>query len=403
MSLDILMPRLSDTMETGIIGRWLRSDGDFVNEGEPIVEIETDKTTTELLADHEGFLCLLAEEGGSIPTGGLLARIVSSPDEDRPQKPGSPPPKAAPPQPTTQRSLPRPDADTQQVSRRGPRATPVARKLARQAGVELSLIASGSGPEGRIHRIDVERQLASRPTTVPPPSSEADRDQVVEPSRVQALIAQRMTQSKQQVPHYYLTTTAEMSEALELKRAATELRSEIRLSVIDIVLFGCARALATHPSVNASWIDNKIVLRAAINIGLAVALDAGELVVPVIRDASNMSLLELASARRDLTERAREGKLHAREIEGATFTISNLGTYGVTEFHAIVNPPESGILAVGRIEDRVVVHAGQALIRPNMTLSLSADHRVYSGATAAEFISSIRSYVEHPALALLSS
>jgi pyruvate dehydrogenase E2 component (dihydrolipoamide acetyltransferase) len=375
---DIVMPRLSDTMESGVVGTWLRNEGDFVNKGDPIVEIETEKATTELLAECEGFLSVLAEEGGSVATGGLIGRIVASSDDVRKRESA---------------------AESPGSSR--PRATPLARKLAAQAGIDLLTIGSGSGPEGRIHRIDIERLLtASTPTPLRPPYVDSE-DRVVEPSRVQALIAKRMTQAKQQVPHYYLTSVATMTEALSLKRVAAALRPPVRLSVSDITLFACARALAEHPSVNASWVDGRIVRRQAVNVGFAVALDGDELVVPVITGADGLSLAQLAATRRDLVTRARARKLKPSELEDGTFTLSSLGSYRVTEFHAIINPPESGILAVGQIEDRLVVVDGQAVIQPQMTISLSADHRVYSGAAAAAFISTILQFLEHPALGLL--
>ena len=378
MTMDIVMPRLSDTMESGVVGSWLRNEGDFVNKGDPIVEIETEKATTELLAECEGFLSVLTEEGGSVATGGLIGRIVASSADLRKRQSAAESPGS-----------------------RRPRATPLARKLAAQAGIDLLTIGSGSGPEGRIHRIDIERLLtATTPTPLGRPSADSE-DQVVEPSRVQALIAKRMTEAKQQVPHYYLTSVATMTEALALKRVAAALRPRVRLSVTDIALFACARALAEHPSVNASWVDGRIVRRQAVNVGFAVALDGDELVVPVIPGADGLSLPQLAATRRHLVTRARARKLQPSELEGGTFTLSSLGRYRVTEFHAIINPPESGILAVGQIEDRLVVIDGQAVIQPQMTISLSADHRVYSGVAAAAFISTILQFLEHPALGLL--
>lgn len=406
MSLDILMPRLSDTMESGIVGRWLCNDGDHVREGEPLVEIETDKTTTELVADREGFLNILATDGDSVGTGGVIGQILASADEAASLRPRSAPAATDSSQTESEPPPTVPEHDhNPSTALRKPRATPMARKLASTAGIDLAAIGRGSGPDGRIHRIDVERHSTTSATPNPPltTASEPSRDDVLEPTRVQAIVAKRMTESKQQVPHYYVTTVADMTEAIALKEAAAEPGTDLKLSVTDFVLLACARALAAHPSVNASWVDNRIVRRGAVNLGLAVALDAGELVVPVIHSAAGMTMLALAEARRDLTKRAQERKLGASEVTGGTFTISNLGTYGIVEFHAIINPPESGILALGQIQEEVVVHNGQPSIRPRMTLSLSADHRVYSGATAAEFLYSLRRFVEHPALALLGS
>jgi pyruvate dehydrogenase E2 component (dihydrolipoamide acetyltransferase) len=398
------MPRLSDTMASGVVGRWLRNHGDYVEGGDPLVEIETDKTTMELVADGAGFLSILTADGDSVETGGVLGRITASPAE-----PGDSEVPSPQPGPSQAAKVPNSsvleDNTAAALSRqpRTPRATPVARKLAAQAGVDLSVIGPGIGPDGRIQRVDVERVLATR--TASPiersTASEPSRDQVLEPTRIQAIVAQRMTESKQQVPHYYVTTVADMTEAIELKRLAAELETELRLSVIDIVLYACARALAAHPAVNASWVDDRVLRRGAVNLGMAIALDEAELVVPVVHDAANLTLLELAKTRRDLTKRAQERKLVPSEVTGGTFTISNLGTFGVVEFYAIINPPESGILALGEIQEEVVVHQGQPAVRPRMTLSLSSDHRVYSGATAAKFLQTLRLHVEHPAVALL--
>ena len=385
-------------MESGIVGRWLRNDGDYVREGEPLVEVETEKATTELVAERAGFLTILAADGDSVATGGVLGQIgaeVAEAAPDRGQSAGNADTRLDSQAPPT--AVGDPVADV--AAPRRTRATPAARKLAALAGIDLAGLGPGSGPEGRIHRVDVEHLLGSRDAGLP--AGSARPDQVVEPTRIQSIVARRMTESKQQVPHYYLTTVADMTEAIALKRAAAERDAGVELSITDIVLLACARSLAAHPSVNAAWVDDRIVRRGAVNVGVAVAIGEGELVVPVIRNADRMTLLELAQTRRDLTRRAQERKLGPSDLEGGTFTISNLGPYGVVEFHAIINPPESGILALGRVREDVVVHNGQASIRPRMVLSLSADHRVYSGVTAAEFADSLRRIVEHPSLALL--
>ena len=399
MSADVVMPRLSDSMETGIIGRWLRADGDSVAPGEALVEIETDKTSMELIAEQEGILCVIAAEGAEIAPGGVVARILE-PGETSDTEP----PLVVRPEISSAGSPTDTNHERQvlrQKTERRPRATPVARKLARQLGIDLAEITRGSGPEGRIQRIDVERAAIGQSVGGVSVREARMTDRRVEPSRTQRLIARRMTESQQQVPHYYLTAEVDASEAVELKRAATGSSRGLRLSIIDVVLYACARALALHPSVNASWVDDGIVLRGSVNLGLAVALEGGELVVPVIRDAGDMTLRELSRKRRELTEQASSHTLQLRDLEDGTFTVSNLGTYGVSEFHAIINPPESGIMAVGAIEDKVVPHAGAVAVRPKMTLSLSADHRVYSGATAAEFMATVRLLIEHPAVNLL--
>lgn len=387
-------------MESGIVGRWLRNDGDYIREGEPLVEVETEKATTELVAERAGFLTILAADGDSVATGGVLGQIgaeVAETAPDRGQSAGKAETRrdshAAPPTAVG-------DPVAGVAAPRRTRATPVARKLAALAGIDLAGLGPGSGPEGRIHRVDVEHLLGARAAGALPTGS-ARPDQIVEPTRIQSIVARRMTESKQQVPHYYLTTMADMTEAIALKRAAAERDAGVELSITDIVLLACARSLAAHPSVNAAWVDDRIVRRGAVNVGVAVAIGEGELVVPVIRNADGMTLLELAQTRRDLTRRAQERKLGPSDLEGGTFTISNLGLYGVVEFHAIINPPESGILALGQVREDVVVHNGQVSIRPRMVLSLSADHRVYSGVTAAEFADSLRRFVEHPSLALL--
>jgi pyruvate dehydrogenase E2 component (dihydrolipoyllysine-residue acetyltransferase) len=368
------MPRLSDTMEEGLVGRWLKEPGDSVRRGDEIVEIETDKVTTVLQAESDGVLLeALYAQGETAATGSVLAVVASGADAEGPVvSPGERPPEAE----------------------RVP-ATPLARKVAAEAGVDLRAIVKGSGPDGRILRHDVER-AAPRRGVGSAPVRPADADVVRKPSRAQQVIARRMADAKREIPHYYLTAEVDMTHAQQLRAAAALLAKPMKLTVTDLVVRAAALALRDVPEVNASWANDAIVQRGAVNIGVAVALDSGELLVPVVRHADRKPLNELSREIRAFAERARDGRLELDDLQGGTFTVSSLGMFGIEEFHAIVNPPESGILAVGAITKQLVLVDGVVAEREVMRISLSADHRVYAGATAALFVRAVRSRLEQP-------
>lgn len=405
MSIEVLMPRLSDTMEEGVVDRWLCATGDAVVAGQEIAEVETDKSTVTLAAEAEGVLQRLVSEGIAVPVGAPIARIGTA-EELAEGPPATGPsttardaiadetPSGTVPVQQTEVALAAPVAVAPAGTTERIIITPVARRLALAAGVrDLGVLGRGSGPRGRIHKADVDRYLARQQDGSP--RTGTPQDETLEPTRLQALIAQRMVAAKSEVPHYYLTASVSIADVEELRRSAAQ-HTAVRPSMTDFILLSCARALRAVPEVNSSWIGDRIVRRGGVHIGLAVALEDGGLVVPVVRDVDTLTLAELAEQRADLVERARARKLNPREMEGGTFTVSNLGPFGIDEFHAIVNPPESGILAVGGIRQEVAMEHGELTVRPLVRISLSADHRVYSGATAAQFLSEVRRGLEQP-------
>jgi len=343
------MPRVSDSTEAAVIARWLRADGDRVGMGEPLVEVETDKTTVEVAAEAAGTLRIIAADGAAVAPGAVIADILA---------PGESPPE------------------------RRRRATPVARRLAREHALDLSSLGPGSGPLGRIHRVDVERHVQERDPGM----------DVVAPTRAQATAAARTAAAKREIPHYYVTIEVDATQLL--RRRDEQAASGERITLTDLVAFATARTLLDHPSLNSSWSDRGIVRHAQVNLGIAVALGNGDLIVPVVAGAEALSLGGLAAAIRDLIERTRSGHLTAAETAGGTFTITNLGMYGVGHFHAIINPPESGILAIGAVSPTPAVVEGRLVEIPRFSLSLSADHRVYAGIAAARFLGDLRKRLE---------
>ncbi len=394
---DVLMPRLSDTMTEGVIGQWLKHEGDTVARGELIAEIETDKATMELEAYDSGVLTrIIAEEGSTVPIGQPIAVIdVSAASTD-----GAPAAadKPAPPAPPAQRS--RPEAPTPAGSLR---ATPLVRSLARQHGIDLSTV-TGSGPAGRIVRADIEAVIAPRPVAAPPSVAQqrpptvsaGEADEQVPLSSIRRITAQRLTESAA-APHFYLTSVAAVDA---LQKLRTELNAEFcddgpKISVTDLLIRACALTLRTHRHVNSSWGGDHLVHHKHVNIGCAVATDNG-LLVPVIRDADRKSLTEIAVEAHALIERARAGKLTPDEMTAGTFTISNLGMYGIDHFTAVINPPEAAILAVGAVQQEAVVRDGQLTAATTLKLTLAIDHRVLDGATAAVFLQCLVTLLEHP-------
>ena len=304
------------------------------------------------------------------------------------------------------------------------KASPIARRMASDAGFDLrSLAGKGSGPDGRIVRVDVERALAGGQASAPAAAAPAaaapaaaapapaparatapppEADTVIEPSPMLKAVARRMSESKAQVPHFYLQCEIDMAKALALREELNaELADEgVKLTVNDLIVRACALALRDHPQFHRSWIDGKLYQHGAAHVGVAVALDEG-LIVPVIRNADSLPLRELAVVARDLVARARSGSLRQPEIEGGTFSVSNLGMLGITSFQAIINPPEPGILAVGSVVERATGVGGQVVVRPLMTVNLSVDHRAASGADGARLLQTVTRYLEHPLLLLV--
>jgi len=415
---DVVMPRLSDSMEEGTIVRWLKDDGDDVRRGEEIAEIETDKATMTYEADQDGVLSIVASEGDTLAIGEVIARIGAegeeAPSEERAQGDAEGEAEASAqgaPEPEPESSEPEPESEPDAEPAPGPpalgnggdrvKASPVARRVARDLGVELTAL-SGSGPGGRIVKADVE--TAARSGGV---SRDGDRDdgvaatgrgqaQVQELSRTQSLIARRMAESKATIPDFALQTQIDMEAAVETRSQLKELADDRPVpSLNDMVVKACGLALREFPRANASYRDGHFELHDRVNVGVAVATEDA-LVVPTVFDADRRSLGEIATTTHELAAKVREGQITPPELSGGTFTVSNLGMYGVSSFTAVINPPQAAILAVGAVEPRAVVRDGDVVARHTMAATLVCDHRILYGAPAAEFLARVRELLEHP-------
>ena len=392
MAEKVLMIALSPTMETGTVVRWRKKEGEPVKSGDVICEVETDKATMDYEASNEGTLLkIVLAEGGQAKVGDLIA-VLGSPGEDISGLLGAPAQALNPPAPPAILSAPR----TQSIPQSGrTRSSPLARKLAEDRGIDLRAVA-GSGPGGRIVRRDVEAPSAA-------PAFEAGPgDEVIAVSGMRKIIAKRLSESMFSAPHYYLTVSVTADELLGMRAKLNEGREKkVALNAILFALAG--RALARHPRVNSAWNGETIVRRGSADIGLAVALPDG-LVTPVVRDCGRKGILAIDAELADLIARARAGKLAPSEYAGAGFTISNLGSFGIDEFTAIINPPGSAILAVGAARKEPVVESGDGgesiVVRQRMKMTLSCDHRVIDGAVGAAFLRDLADIVENPALGL---
>ncbi len=398
------MPRLSDSMEEGTIIRWIKEDGAAVARGEEIVEIETDKATMAYEADAAGTLTISAVVGATVPVGVPIATIGDAAAGVSSATAGAaasvaveapPAPTAASPQPAVA------DGDGDGIS-----ASPVARRLAVRTGVELSAI-TGSGPYGRILKADVfAANSAPAPSAglaaagsapsaaaVPPPAPPVEAA-YEELSRTQAVIARRMAESRATVPDFAIEVDVDMSASLEL-RAQLKRIADLAPSLNDIVVKAAAAALRNHPRVNGSYRDGRFELHDWVHVGVAVA---GEdtLVVPVVRDAHVKSLGAIASETRALAARVRSGEITAPELSGGTFTVSNLGMFGIDRFEGIVDAPQAAILCVGTVRERPVALHGEVVVRPMMSLTLACDHRILYGADAARFLAEVGALLEQP-------
>jgi pyruvate dehydrogenase E2 component (dihydrolipoamide acetyltransferase) len=452
----VVMPKLSDAMETGKVIQWLKGEGDSVKGGDPIAEIETDKANVEIEAFGSGVLRkIVVAPGGQVPVGELIG-VIADPAEDiagvlgsaaaagststaETSKPAAPEPSptvapepapaAALPAsetytstPATRETVPMAPAAAGRPTQAPPSAppapppaqdgrlkiSPLARKIAAQAGVDPRLV-TGTGPGGRIVRRDVEAALTAGPAAPAPagaPSAPAQPAEVVRPGSeaefedialtpMRAAIAKRMPASKGPVPHFYLTAEVAMDRAWTLRAELNALDGNPKTSFTDMVIRACALALLRHPSVNASFQGQSIRVYHRAHIGIAVALDDG-LITPVLRDCDAKPLLQIAHEARDLAERARAGRLRATEVTGATFSVSNLGMFDVEEFSAIINPPEGAILAVGSILDKPVVVDGALQVGRRMKMTISCDHRVTDGVSGARFLQDVKQLLEAP-------
>jgi len=405
MATKVVMEALSPTMEEGRLVEWKKQEGDTVAVGDVLAEVETDKAVMELVARVGGtMLKELVPAGGTVPVAATVAWIGEpgeSIDGGAPPAPTATPtatPTAAPaaaPRPAA--SPPAPVAAPVAAAPAGPparaaggriKASPLARRMAAEHGVDLAQIA-GSGPEGRIIRRDVEQWQPAAAVALP---SEGFSDVALSPLR--KTIARRLVQSIGPIPTYYLTTDADMERAWDARESLLA-RDEGRFSFNDLLIRAAAAALRQHPWVNAWWMDDRVRQWHDVHIGVAVAIEDG-LITPVVRHADRKTLRDISAEVRELAGRAREKKLKPEEYTGSTFSISNLGMFGIEEFTAIINPPEAAILAVGRIEPRAVVVDGAVQVRRRMRLTLSCDHRVIDGATGAAFLQTLVGMLENP-------
>jgi pyruvate dehydrogenase E2 component (dihydrolipoamide acetyltransferase) len=447
MATEIVMPRLSDSMEEGTILRWMKSPGDAVEQGEELVEIETDKANMVYEAPAAGTLIeTVAAEGDTLPIGEVIARVgepgeapveggEGNGDRERPspvpgsaaaQSPRVPaaepvsapapsasqPPSASPTQPPAASA--QPAAEPTPTGDGRVKASPLARRIARERGLDLTGLA-GSGPGGRIVKADVEQAAAAEPTApsaAPEPAAApagptpgaAERPETAkgstsfqELSKLQSTVARRMAESKATAPHFYLSVEADMTRAVEargrLKAAAAE--GEPVPSFNDMVVKASAIALREHPRANGAYRDGRFELYSRVNVGVAVAAREA-LVVPTIFDADQKGLAQIATEARALAERVRKGTVTPPELSGGTFTVSNLGMFGIFSFSAVINPPQAGILAVGAIAEQPVVRNGEITVAHVMPMTLACDHRILYGADGARFLDRIRSLLEEP-------
>jgi pyruvate dehydrogenase E2 component (dihydrolipoamide acetyltransferase) len=379
-------------MESGTIVKWLKSEGEAVEKGEPLYELDTDKVTQEVEADISGVLLKIAVEEGEVPVGQTIAVIGEKGEVVSVEAPKAPAAKPA------EKEKKEEEKEAEAPEREAPastdgrvKASPLARKIARERGIQLTGL-TGTGPEGRIVADDVERAQEA-PAAASAPPGEVERREL---TSVRKTIARRLTEAWQ-VPVFQLQASADMGR---VNRVVAGLREDgEHVTVTDVLIMACAAALMRHREVNAEWTEDAILLHPSANIGIAVAAPQG-LVVPVIHGAESLRLAQVAAARSAVVTRAREGKLRREDLEAGTFTISNLGMYAVERFTAVLNPPQAAIVAVGAIEDRVVPVDGEPAIRPMLTLVVTFDHRAVDGAPAAGFLQSLKELLEEPGLML---
>ena len=396
MASPVKLPRLGQGMESGTVVKWLKAEGDAVAKGDLLYELDTEKVTQEVEAEVGGVLLKIAVPQGEVAVGTTLA-FIGEPGEavELPEPaPDLPEPELLPPIAVVAPNSPPPErAAGDRI-----KASPLARRLARERGIDLAAI-SGTGPDGRIVAEDIERTAgppAPTPTGVTL-SVSADVERV-ELTNVRRTIARRLTEAWE-IPVFQLVLSADMAAANQLLARRRELDPEALVTVTDLLVKVCASALTRHREVNVQFTDEALLVFHAANIGIAAATDRG-LVVPVVHGAEHLSLAEVSAARADVVGRARAGTLRHEDLEGGTFTISNLGMFGIDEFAAVLNPPQAAILAVGSISERAVVRDGQIVARPTMTMTLTCDHRAVDGAPAAAFLDTVKAMLEDLSLAL---
>jgi pyruvate dehydrogenase E2 component (dihydrolipoamide acetyltransferase) len=436
---EILMPRLSDTMEEGVVSSWHKKPGDKVAVGDALVDIETDKALMEYEAYEDGVLGeILVPEGGTAAIGTPIAVLVTDGAAPPPRPPAEP---AEPAEPAASATAvpaasatavpaeapavnatgapvgtePRPATAAAPTNGRSrPPSSPLARRIARENDIDLATL-TGSGPGGRIVRADVEAAALGAAVTAAPPSAPPAAPPIPQPavpaagatetqdpdtervplSRIRKVTARRLAESMRTAPHFYLTRVVDVEELLAFRKTLNTALAPAKVSVNDLIVKACATALRANPVLNVSFTEDYLLVHKRVHVGVAVALDEG-LVVPVIRDADRKSVSAIGAETRELAERAREQRLTPQEMSGGTFTVSNLGMFGVDAFTAVINPPEAAILAVGATRKDVVFRDGEMVPRDRMTLTLSIDHRACDGATGARFLGELADLLENP-------
>ena len=405
MATNVLMPQMGYDMREGTVVRWYKQEGETVNRGEVIADIETDKATVEFEAYTGGVLGrIVAAEGVAVPVGNLIA-IITEPGEAVPEPAVAAPPAAAEPAPAP---TPEPAAVVAHPAAAPPadgqvRASPIARRLARERGIDLALL-TGTGPNGRVVEQDVlDYQPAAETAPAPAAASAAatPADSRIELSRMRQTIARVTADSKSTAPHFYVTAEIDMGKAMALRRDVNDDASpENRVSVNDLMVKACALALAAHPKFNSFFRGDHLEVHGAMNIGIAIALETG-LILPGVSNCESKTLLQIAAATKDLIDRANNGSLRNEEYSSTTFSISNMGMFDVESFTAIIYPPHAAILAVGSVKEQPVVRDGQLAVGQMMKATLSTDHRVADGAEAAMFLMEIKRVLENPVALLL--
>jgi pyruvate dehydrogenase E2 component (dihydrolipoamide acetyltransferase) len=384
--IEVTMPKLGPSMEDGTVVKWHKAEGDPIRKGEPLFEIETDKSVVEVEAEAAGVLRkVLAGEGEKRAVGNVIG-LIGEADEPLPQAraQGLPRPVADPARaPRAHAAEPRPsEADQSKL-----KASPAARRLASELDVDLSVVA-GTGPEGRITSEDVERAAGAARG-----GSAELAGTIVTPNTMRRAIAERMSVSKQTVPHFYVSADADMTSVLAARREWKAREGDRAPSINDVLIWACARALKEHSALNSAWQDGRIVIYDAINVGFAMAVGNG-LVAPVVRSADALSVAEIGERTGALARKAADKKLTPGDTDGATFTLSNLGMFEVEWFVPIISPPQCAVLAAGRVTERVVPRSGEVAIRPMATLTLAADHRIIDGVAAGRFLQAVKGLLE---------
>ena len=414
---EIIMPKMGDAMTEGKVVRWYKKPGDAVKKGEPVAEIETDKVNLDLEAEADGTLGdLAAPEGQMVPVGGMLAQILAPGEKSEPAQQRRTTDKkdsvkhstgeygeamemkaprvdrtAAPSPVTNVVEMPKTEGGR-------PRSSPLARRMARDMGVSLDQL-QGSGPQGRIVASDIKNASAATPNAGRPSVPPALESKIVPLTTMRRTIARRLAESIGPIPHFFLTVDYDVTNLLALREQLNEVEG-VKTSVNDYVVRAAALALRHHPNVNASFGEEAITLHGEIHVGIAVSTPEG-LITPVVRNADQKSIVEIAAEVRALADKAKNRKLKPDEYQGSTFTISNLGAWGIDEFTAIINPPNAAILAVGAAKAQPVAVDRQVVVRDRMKITMSCDHRVVDGAAGAEYLRTLRQYVEQPVRLIL--